>query len=60
MRSWNISNVPEEEKKGFIISCLSDYIDEVDSLEMDGDVIDREIIDIRNLYEEVIRLLIHG
>ena len=60
MRSWNMSDVPEQEKKGFIISCLSDYINEVDSLEMDGDVTDREIIEIRNLYEEIIKLLTHG
>lgn len=59
MKSWNMRNVPEDEKKDFIIACLSDYIREVDEMKSDG--LSKyhypEIFDVAELYKVIIELI---
>ena len=59
MRSWRLDCVPDGEKKQFIIDCLSEYVDEVESMKGDGvtRIHYQEIIDTAELYKEIIRIM---
>lgn len=55
MRSWDITQIPEEERRQFIVECLTEYIEEAEEL----DLLDREpdVAGTVSLYAEIIRLL---
>ena len=58
-KRWDISKVPEHERREFIIECLTDYIAEVDEI-VDRNLLcgdDYEIIEIAEFYKEIIRQL---
>ena len=58
MKNWQIYDVPEDKRKEFIISCLSGYISEVEEIIEDNDRWHYpEILDIAELYKEIIKLL---
>lgn len=55
MKSWDIHNVPEQEKKEFIISCLNEYIVTAENAGIENLYpAVREVVD---LYKEIIKLL---
>ena len=55
MKSWDIHNVLEQEKKEFIISCLSEYIVTAENAGIENLYpAVREVVD---LYKEIIRIL---
>lgn len=57
MVSWNLENIPKEQRKDYIIQCLTDYVNEV---EKDRDSFlphYGEVIDIAELYKEIIQML---
>lgn len=59
-KSWNLDGVKAENRKDFIIECLTDYINKVKEMEDDLDDFSSEINDIANLYKEIIRILQTG
>lgn len=55
IRSWDITQIPEEERRQFIVECLTEYIEEAEEL----DLLEREpdVAGTVSLYAEIIRLL---
>lgn len=55
MRSWDITQIPEKDRRQFIVECLTEYIEEAEELEL----LDREpdVAGTVSLYAEIIRLL---
>lgn len=57
MVSWNLENVPKKQRKDYIIQCLTDYVNEVEK-DIDSFLPHySEVIDIAELYKEIIRML---
>lgn len=58
-KSWDISKVPENERREFIIGCLADYIAEVNEMVNRNFPCghDYEIIEISDFYKEIIHQL---
>ena len=56
MNNWSIiRNIPEQEKKEFIISCLTEYIDLAESHGLEN--LYPAVQEVVDLYKEIIRLL---
>ena len=63
MNKWknlNPKSVPKDKRKDFIISCLTEYIEEVERMKKHYEIHYSEVIDTAELYKEIIRLLQAG
>lgn len=56
-KNWSLDGVAPEQKKDFIIKCLTEYIDEVEEMKETFEYCYPEVIDTQELYREIIRML---
>lgn len=57
MFDWDLSKIKEEDKREFIIKCLQEYIDEVKKMEESDSYVEKDIIEVADLYKEIIKML---
>lgn len=60
MFDWDLSKIKEEDKREFIIKCLQEYIDEVNNMEEEWCYVETEILQVAELYKEIIKMLNKG
>lgn len=59
MNSWNLNNVPANQRKHFIIKCLQEYIDEANKLDVKNSPYVEDIVtnEVAELYKAIIEEL---
>lgn len=59
-KNWSLDGVKSNERKDFIIKCLTEYINEVEEMRENYEYCYPEVIDTMELYKEIIRILQAG